>query len=503
MANMFAWAEGTRNESKLSFVAEVEKALSLSSVTAWTLVNEIESLIADCGSIVQAGLDNQGINDTPAAEAVKWDFRSRAICVCNADDHVSEEEAYLYDAIFRYLTPELTCRDLQRTRGLIRDWSTKERELLGKFPTPFYLPWLEEADQLNGTEYATRYRKLLLRMASLFASAEGMPSERKLSCVAKIERAVATQTAAGVGMLPFPEDRTEKANPKTTGVRDLKNILAELESLIGLEKVKEDVRRLADFIQVVQMRKAKGLKTPEVSLHMVFLGHPGTGKTTVARLIGQIYKALRVISKGHLIETDRAKLVAAYMGQTAIKTTQVVETALGGILFIDEAYMLAPRDPSGNDYGHEAIDTLLKLMEDHRDELVVIAAGYPAEMDRFVNSNPGLQSRFSKYFSFEDYAPSQLVEIFNRFCKESDYTLTEPTLDKVRAFFEAAYASRDARFGNARLARNIFEKAIENQSSRIVNMEIKSDVLTTIEACDIPDLSEVAGPSRAAQSPAP
>ena len=293
--------------------------------------------------------------------------------------------------------------------------------------------------------------------------------------------------------------KVEPRAEKVAKVRGLEEVLSELDGLIGLNAVKQDVRQLANYVKVLQIRQAKGLKVSDMSFHMVFYGKPGTGKTTVARLIGEIYKALGVISKGHLIEADRTKLVAAYVGQTAIKTTEVVNNALGGILFIDEAYTLAPADARGNDFGQEAIDTLLKLMEDHRNDLVVIVAGYPDEMGRFVASNPGLQSRFNKYLSFDDYAPFELVEIFNHFCKQNDYCLTEPATQKARAFFESAYEARDKMFGNARLARNVFEKAIESQSTRILNMDMTGDVLTTIEACDISvptEMKGVGGPSR-------
>ncbi len=275
--------------------------------------------------------------------------------------------------------------------------------------------------------------------------------------------------------------------------RGLQEILLELDGLIGLNAVKQDVRQLVNYVKVLQIRQAKGLKVSDMSFHMVFYGKPGTGKTTVARLIGEIYKSLGVISKGHLIEADRAKLVAAYVGQTAIKTTEVVNNALGGILFIDEAYTLAPADARGNDFGQEAIDTLLKLMEDHRNDLVVIVAGYPDEMGRFVGSNPGLQSRFNKYLSFDDYTPAELVEIFDHFCKQNDYRLTELATEKIREFFQSAYEVRDRMFGNARLARNVFERAIESQSTRILNLDMTSDVLTTIEACDISVPTEVKG----------
>jgi len=227
-------------------------------------------------------------------------------------------------------------------------------------------------------------------------------------------------------------------------------LIAELKSLIGLKDVKEDVAELTNYIRVQQLRRAKGLKSPEISLHMVFHGNPGAGKTTVARLLSKIYKALGVVSKGHLVETDRSDLVAGYVGQTALKVRAVAEKALGGILFIDEAYALK-RSDDPQDFGNEAIETLLKFMEDNRQDLVVIAAGYPVEMNRFLDANPGLQSRFNKSLSFPDYAPAELMEIFLRLCKESDYKLSEPAQTKLSAYFHVAYQNRDSRFGNARL----------------------------------------------------
>jgi len=365
-----------------------------------------------------------------------------------------------------------------------------------------FLDDLDSNDQLNGTNYGNRFRELTLRMLNMFASAEGVRSESKLSCLAQMERSLSRspstlavgavlprQTDAGNAGTNTPVIRKEASGEplQKTVVRSrpLEEILTELDGLIGLNAVKQDVRQLANYVKVLQIRQAKGLRVSDMSYHMVFYGKPGTGKTTVARLIGEIYKALGVISKGHLIEADRAKLVAAYVGQTAIKTTEVVNTALGGVLFIDEAYTLAPADSHGNDYGQEAIDTLLKLMEDHRNDFVVIVAGYPDEMGRFVASNPGLQSRFNKYLSFEDYTPEELVSIFNHFCKQNDYRLTDPATEKIKAFFQSAYDCRDKMFGNARLARNIFERSIENQSTRILTTDMTGDVLTTIEDCDI------------------
>jgi len=245
--------------------------------------------------------------------------------------------------------------------------------------------------------------------------------------------------------------------------------LKKLQNLIGLDHVKFEVTQLVNFLRIQQLRRAKGLSAPEQSLHMVFTGSPGTGKTTIARLISQIYKSMGILSGGQFVETDRAGLVGGFLGQTAIKTQEVVESAIGGVLFIDEAYSLT-EDTHGRDmYGQEAVATLLKLMEDHRDDLIVIAAGYTEPMQKFIRSNPGLQSRFNKFLHFDDYAPAELTEIFRHFAASGDYRLHPATELKLTNVFAALYAGRDETFGNGRLARNLFEKAINAHAGRMVS----------------------------------
>lgn len=243
----------------------------------------------------------------------------------------------------------------------------------------------------------------------------------------------------------------------------------ELDELIGLSSVKKEVRSLANFVKLQKQREAQGLKTAKVSYHLVFYGSPGTGKTTVARIVGRIYKDLGVLKKGHTVETDRGGLVAKYMGQTALKTDTVVQQALDGVLFIDEAYALVPEGGGGQDYGQEAISTLLKRMEDYRDRLVVIIAGYRDEMQRFIDSNPGLQSRFNRYIDFPDYTGMELADIFKMYMKKNQYTLAPGAEDYLKEQFEYAVAHKDRNFGNARYARNVFEKSIQQQANRLAN----------------------------------
>lgn len=260
----------------------------------------------------------------------------------------------------------------------------------------------------------------------------------------------------------------------------------ELDALIGLNSVKQEVRSLANFVKLQKQREAKGLKTAKVSYHLVFYGSPGTGKTTVARIVGRIYKDLGVLKKGHTIETDRAGLVAKYMGQTAMKTDTVINQALDGVLFIDEAYSLVPEDGNGGDYGQEAIATLLKRMEDNRDRLVVIIAGYKDEMQRFIDSNPGLQSRFNRYIDFPDYTPQELTDIFGMYMKKNQYTMGDSAAAYLKTRFAEVVAHKDRNFGNARYARNVFEKAIQAQANRLGGQEgLSKETLTELTADDL------------------
>jgi Holliday junction resolvasome RuvABC ATP-dependent DNA helicase subunit len=258
----------------------------------------------------------------------------------------------------------------------------------------------------------------------------------------------------------------------------LEAALEELNDLIGLGEVKAEVEKFAKFIKVARMRQEEGLKVAPISYHMVFTGNPGTGKTTVARIMAKIYRALGVVENGHLVETDRGGLIAQYVGQTAIKTGKVIDFALDGVLFIDEAYAITEGGEQG--YGGECIATLLKRMEDDRDRLVVIVAGYPEEMKRFIDSNPGLESRFTRYIHFPDYTAEELAAIFRQQAKKNQYVLSEDVerwLDPAMALWTK---DRDRKFGNGRYVRNLFEKTVERQAMRVSEMEnpTKEDLMT-------------------------
>lgn len=259
--------------------------------------------------------------------------------------------------------------------------------------------------------------------------------------------------------------------------------IEELNRLIGLNSVKREISTFYNFLNVQERRKMQGLPIPPTSYHCVFTGNPGTGKTTVARIMAGIYKELGILKKGHLVEVDRSKLVAEYVGQTAVKTNKVIDEAMDGVLFIDEAYTLAGN--SSQDFGREAIDTLLKRMEDDRDRLVVIVAGYTDEMTRFISSNPGLQSRFNHFIEFEDYSLLELMEIFKKRAEEYRYTLSDEFVQKLQLYFQRAIENKGRSFGNARFARNLFEKCLECQANRISLAENDSG-LNVLTAEDFP-----------------
>ena len=268
-----------------------------------------------------------------------------------------------------------------------------------------------------------------------------------------------------------PASQTQAAKPEEKKEippkEKIEDLLAELDSYVGMDAIKTEVRSLINMVQVYKLRREHDLPTTDMSLHMVFSGNPGTGKTTVARIMSRIYHSLDILSKGQLVEVDRSGLVAGYVGQTALKTQKVIEKAMGGVLFIDEAYALNGK--SENDFGQEAIDTILKAMEDHRDDLVVIVAGYTELMDRFIHSNPGLESRFNRFLMFEDYTPEQMVAIFKMQCKKGCYVLAQGTEELVRDFI--AEESADDSFGNARGVRNLFEHILVAQNNRLAKME--------------------------------
>ena len=303
----------------------------------------------------------------------------------------------------------------------------------------------------------------------------GAPASNRPAAPREDDKNLTPTAASGGNAEPA---KKEEEVPPPEKIEDLR---AELDSYIGLGEIKREVNNLINMATVFQRRKENDLPNTDFSLHMVFTGNPGTGKTMIARLMARIYHSLKILSKGQLVEVDRSGLVAGYVGQTAIKTQKVIQSALGGVLFIDEAYALNGRRE--NDFGQEAIDTILKAMEDHRDDLVVIVAGYDELMERFIHSNPGLESRFNRYLHFDDYTTDEMVGIFKLQCKKGCYTLAEGAEQEVRDFI-ADENGDGITFGNARGVRNLFEQILTEQANRLAKLDTftREDLMTiTVE----------------------
>lgn len=364
------------------------------------------------------------------------------------------------------------------------------------FQPPSFFEDLRRYDRMKGTALARRFADQLTLILLLFAAVDdvvseseagfvnvcndtlvslcdkdGLRSERPpLNADDFIAHRPSSPQVPAEQKQSIVQAEAKKAPDAAPEPPKLEDVLAELDALCGLDQVKKDVKSLINLVKVRKLRQEAGLPVPPMSLHLVFLGNPGTGKTTVARLLAKIYHAIGVLSKGQLVEVDRSGLVAGFVGQTAIKTNEAVQKAIGGVLFVDEAYALVNQE-NGNDFGHEAIEVLLKNMEDHRDDLIVIVAGYTKLMETFIHSNPGLESRFNKYFFFEDYSAAQLMEIFQSMCHKNGYTLSAEAEQWAKSDFQNLFASRDENFGNARDVRNLFEKAVARQSDRVAQLE--------------------------------
>ena len=396
----------------------------------------------------------------------------------------SELEGWLDDIGPRLDPPVLISSQQLRDSDLFAGkaaWLTRPSTLLDL---------LVKADARDGGRRATRYYDLALKLAHAAAAIDLVPSPDEIAAIDGFRTMLlATLDSGGVARpgrptaaAPAGVDPVAVPEPELPPERPIEELLAELDGLIGLDHVKTEVRRLTSLLRVQKLREEAGLPTLETSRHLVFTGNPGTGKTTVARLLSEIYRALDVVTKGHLVETDRADLVAGFVGQTATKTRAVLESALGGTLLIDEAYALARGGE--NDFGREAIDTLVKFMEDHRDDLAIVACGYPAEMAELIDANPGLASRFTRTIVFPDYTDEELVAIFRSMSSSKEYHLDPEAEQLLRAILAAE--PRGHGFGNARLARNLFEDAVNRQALRLADVATPTkEQLTTLTAADV------------------
>jgi Cdc6-like AAA superfamily ATPase len=396
----------------------------------------------------------------------------------------TELETWL-DDIGQHLTPPVNITPQQlRDSDLITG-----RAVWLRTPSTLF-DLLVKADVRDGGCRANGYYDLAIKLAHATAALDLVASPDEIRAIDEFRSMLlAAMDDAGVPRPGRPAATATAGTPAPTATdpelppeRSVEEILAELDGLIGLDHVKIEVRRLTSLLRIQQLRAAHDLPVIETSRHLVFVGNPGTGKTTVARLLSQLYRSLDVVTKGHLVETDRADLVAGFVGQTATKTQAVLTSALGGTLLIDEAYSLARG--GDNDFGREAVDTLVKFMEDHREDLAVVVAGYPAEMQDLIDTNPGLSSRFARTLEFPDYTTDELVSIFALISNKQEYHLDDAGTARLREVIEAEPRGRG--FGNARFTRNVFEQAISMQAVRLGEVETPTvEQLTTLDAADI------------------
>lgn len=374
---------------------------------------------------------------------------------------IVQEEVYNFDKLHLMYSEDVIRLTKNQISSILEVVNKRESEDTGLRFSPFLKPFNETISKLY-SEIFYDYLKLICL------------SDDKIS---DFEKTILSEIVS-------PKESTDKTDIKESK-ENIESVKNEINDLIGLQGVKNEIQSLINLIKIQDARKNQGLKTNSLNYHLVFTGNPGTGKTTVARIVSKIYKELGILKKGHLVETDRSGLIAEYVGQTAIKVNKLVDSALDGVLFIDEAYSIT--DSEGNDFGKEAISTLLKRMEDERERLVVIVAGYSNKMNDFLESNPGLSSRFNRFIDFEDYSQEDLINIFQKFVQTNQYELTESAKKTLEILFKKATENKDENFGNGRFVRNTFEKTIEKQSNRIANIkELNEEILKKIEQEDIP-----------------
>jgi hypothetical protein len=430
----------------------------------------------------------------PASLQLQRDLAFAADMVSLADTECSQAELLMISDVLMSLTstsPPMFLNPLDSERRLVQEHipsliETFRSESSGgrtgwewRFDAPcMSIRLLRQYDSANGTALASELSSLIVRFSNLLAKADSILSDEEHSRVQQVSEWVERAASEPVGSASECGLRTSEAPDES-----LDDLLRDLHNLTGLASVKHEVDDLVAFLKVQGIRLQRGMAAASISRHLVFYGNPGTGKTTVARLLSKIYAKLGFLSKGHMVEADRSGLVAGFVGQTALKTRDVCEKAIGGVLFIDEAYTLAGKE---NDYGQEAIDTLLKIMEDNRDDLVVVVAGYPDKMADLLNSNPGIRSRFTRFMNFVDYTPEELSSIFATFCGEGGFSLSEAAATKALSIFEEQFIQRDSTFGNARFARNLFEQCLVRHARRITRADDISDgMLTLLEEEDV------------------
>lgn len=450
-----------------------------------------------CMALMKANVGNAASENMTLKERLHYELLMFAMYLADADEVMEQKEL---DIMKEYLEIEATAEEL---KAKIKKEKAKE-QFGDTIPTVLKYAVLADAGRkLNPDPYKGQKAMVFYDTFKLFGQTmlsvytkevDGPTMSRFTAYVHRMEKFIKEYAVWYSGsqklfrpILPTVENKETEQEKE----EKLEKLMEELTSLVGLSGVKHQVNSLVNLIRVQKMREAQGMKKSDVSKHMVFSGNPGTGKTTVARMLAEIYKYLGILPKGQLVEVDRSGLVRGYVGQTATRVQEVVEEAMGGILFVDEAYTLTVNKGEG-DFGQEAVDTLLKAMEDHRSELIVIVAGYTDLMEQFLSSNPGLRSRFSNFIYFEDYTADELMSILLGMLEKQEYRLSDAAREKAKQLLEARVANKPENFANARDVRNFMEHAIANHATRVVKIkdaEKNKEMLSVIEPEDLQDFS--------------